>query len=136
MTDYRDLLADTDALKHTEEASGGCLEHVALKILGNRYLETLQISSVYEHPFCGYYPDVLASDHSVIIECGHTANPEKLLHYFKQSDITRVIQVPYPDHEDTEIMGYEFHSQSTLREFLTFRDSERSRSIKDIIKRR
>lgn len=134
--DYRALLTDYELLKAVDEASGGSFEHIVLKILGNRFLDSQGIESVYEHPFCGYYPDVLSTDNAVVIECGHTANPEKILQYFKQGNVARVIQIPYPDNNDTTIMGYEFSANPDLKDFLTFRDKDKASTILNILNRK
>lgn len=136
MKEFRTVCNDHNSLRLVDEASGGSFEHIALKILGQRYLKSQSMESVYEHPFCGYYPDVLSTDHTYVIECGHTANPEKILHYFKQGNVECVIQIPYPDYNDKAIIGYAFKANTDLTDFLTFRDQEKSTLIRNILNRK
>lgn len=90
----------------------------------------------YEHPFCGYYPDVMSKDASIVVECGHTNNPEKMLAYFQHGNIRECIQVPYPDESDDAILGYSFIEGTDLQEFLTFLESEKRESIKKLLRKR
>lgn len=114
-------------------AAGGGKNHVALKLLASEYLKNKNIQETkYEHPFCGYYPDVMSNDKSVIVECGHTQNPEKMLAYFHQGNIKEFIQIPYPVHEDDKIIGYSFTAKDDLRSFLDFRDIQNISQIKNI----
>src|SRR3989344_5425879 len=67
------------ARKHIHDAAaGGGYTHIALKVLSGRYLQkTKGRQSLFEQPFCGYFPDVLCEDKSIAVECGHTQNPRK-----------------------------------------------------------
>ncbi|MDP3995192.1 MAG: hypothetical protein Q8P78_01090 [bacterium] len=100
-------------------AAGGGNNHVALKLLAAAYLKTrCRIAVRYEHLFCGHYPDVLTEDETVVVECGHTQNPEKMLTYFRQGGIKKCIQIPYPTEEDSEVRGYVFSGGNGLAGFL------------------
>lgn len=119
------------------DAAGGSLEHVALKLLVGAYLERRQIEYSFEHPLCGFYPDVLSKDTSIVIECGHTQNSEKLIAYFLHGKIKEFIQVPYPNEAEPNILGYQFvPKNSELHDFLKFIDEEKRTSIKNIFKSR
>lgn len=113
-----------------DEASGGSTGHIALKLLSGEYLQKkLGLKVLYEHPLCGYYPDVMTSDCRIIVECGHTNNPEKMLTYFKQSNIKECILVPYPDPEKQSVLGYSFTALEKLKDFLDFWESEKRAEI-------
>jgi hypothetical protein len=92
--------------------------------------------ALYEHAFCGYFPDVLSNDKTKVIECGHTQNAEKMLTYFHQGDINEYIQIPYPDLDSLIIKGYSFTPSSELKRFLDFLDAEKRSDIKTILKNR
>lgn len=119
-----------DQNKHADKASGGSQEHIALKLLSGEYLQKkFGLRVQYEHQLCGYYPDVMTADSCIVVECGHTHNPEKMLTYFKQSDMKECILVPYPDSEKQIVLGYSFTASDELRKFLTFWDSEKRSEI-------
>ena len=131
------LLKNPNKLAWLYEAAGGGNAHVALKILTRNYLKNNRsCESVFEHPFCGYYPDVLSDDKAIVGECGHTDNPEKLLAYFKQGNIKECIQVPYPSDEDIEVKGYSFTANDGLKEFLIFLEEEKRFKLKNIFNNR
>jgi hypothetical protein len=100
----------------------------------------LQIKNAFysgNHAFiCGYYPDVMTKDGSIVIECGHTNNPEKMLHYFRQSNTRECIQIPYPDESNTAILGYSFTTGTELHGFLGFLESEKHSAVKKLILKR
>ncbi|OJI06487.1 hypothetical protein BK004_03385 [bacterium CG10_46_32] len=128
---YRKLLDNVIAQEHAYNlAAGGGKNHIALKLLSGEYLKKQGFDSVlYEHPFCGYYPDVMTKNTSVIIECGHTQNPEKMLTYFQQGNIKKCIQIPYPEREDVYMQGFCFSAGKELKEFLNFLERDRIRLI-------
>jgi len=135
--EYRVLLSDKDKLERIDEAAGGGNTHVALKVLTEKYIKTNRdCESVFEHPFCGYYPDVLSCDETIVGECGHTGNPEKILTYFRQGNIKECIQVPYPSDEDVEVKGYSFTAKNNLKEFLIFSEKEKRDKLKEIFFKR
>src|SRR3989344_1663933 len=66
--EYRILLSQPDKLEQFDEAAGGSNTHIALKVLAKNYLETSRnCKSLFEHPFCGYYPDVLSDDETIVV---------------------------------------------------------------------
>jgi hypothetical protein len=134
---YLELFQDSSLLHQRDEAAGGSLEHVCLKICASNYLKSRGVICEFEHPFCGYYPDVVSTDRSVVIECGHTQNAEKMLTYFQQGNINEFIQVPYPDVSDDNIIGYQFLSiNPDLKGFLDYLEQEKRQDIKQIFKSR
>ncbi len=134
---YKNHLENPDKLKKIYEAAGGGVTHVVLKILGSEFLKNSRNQgSIFEHPFCGYYPDVLSDDKTIIIECGHTQNSEKMLAYFREGNIKECIQVPYPTDEDTEVKGYSFIARDDLKEFLIFYEKEKRTDVKNIFFKR
>jgi len=119
------------------DAAGGGDAHIALKLLGARYLKDKRgFESQFEQPFCGYFPDVISRDKSIIIECGVTGNPEKMLACFRQSDLKEFIQLPYPYEEDAELIAYNFAPGNDCRDFLKFLETEKLKNIKSIINRK
>ena len=132
--DYDALLDSVLAHEHAHNlAAGGGKNHVALKLLAASYLSTRGYGAIqYEHPLCGHYPDVMTRDASIVVECGHTQNPEKMLTYFQQGNIKECIQIPYPVFEDTEVLGYSFTAQDELKEFLDFLEADRRSQLKKI----
>lgn len=131
--EYKILLNNPAKLKLFDEAAGGGIPHVALKIIAAEYLKTKKgHESKFEHPFCGYYPDVLSKDESIAVECGHTNNPDKMLAYFKEGGIKECIQIPYPTYEDKEITAYSFVASDDLTKFLHFMDEEKISTLKAI----
>lgn len=134
---YRECVLDVDTHRSSYEAAGGSIEHVALKLLAKEYLVTRQQADVlFEQAWCGYYPDVVTSDHVFVVECGHTQNPEKMLAYFVTGDAMSCIQIPYPDDDDSPIVGHEFTPQKDLKQFLELLESERRKDLKSIINRK
>ena len=124
------LISDEHAF---DIASGGGKNHKALKLLAAEYLKQINIKNIqYEHLFCGYYPDVMYADGSIVVECGHTQNPEKLLAYFQHGNTQECIQIPYPICEDKHIKGFRFVAKDGLKDFLDFRDQQNIQQIKDI----
>ena len=118
----------------TFDSAGGSTEHIALKHLAAEYLKSRQNFSVqYEQLYCGYYPDVLTKDRAVIVECGHTQNPEKILSYLQSRKTQECIQVPYPDVDDTNIVGFKFLPGKDLREFLDFLAQKERETLKTLI---
>lgn len=117
-------------------AAGGEMAHVVLKILSGQYLEHRNLAVDYEHSFCGFFPDVLSKDKLVIIECGLTQNPDKILTYFNQGKIHEFIQVPYPTDESGAVSGYVFTATNELNNFLTFLEKEKNTQIKILFKKR
>jgi hypothetical protein len=113
-----------------DDASGGRIPHIALKLLAERYLKKRDIDCVFERSFCGYVPDVIARDASVVIECGDTQNPNKMLTYFRQGHIQEFLQIPYPDADDTDILAYRFLPKSELIEFLEFLEQEKLSTLR------
>ncbi len=131
---FLSVLKSTSNQIEKDNASGGSVEHITLKILASEYLEhQKQIGSQYEHAFCGYFPDVLSIDTSIVVECGHTQNAEKMLTYFRQGGISECIQIPYPDHDSKTITGYSFTANTDLKKFLEFLDIEKRNEVKVIL---
>jgi len=131
--EYKALLNNSDKLKRSYEAAGGGNAHIALKILTSEYVRKNRgCENVFEHPFCGYYPDVLSSEEDIVAECGHTDNSEKILTYFRQGNVKECIQVPYPSEEDEEVKGYSFTAKDNLKEFLVFIEEERRNKLKTL----
>ena len=61
---------------------GGSINHLALKLIGNKYLEKIGLfDNKYELEFEGYFPDIITQNKKFIVECGNT-NPDKVLNYF------------------------------------------------------
>lgn len=119
------------------DAAGGGDGHVALKLLGQKYLKDKRgLGSSFEKPFCGYFPDVISDDGNVVVECGVTGNCEKILSYFRHGNLQELIQLPYPVEEDNEIMAYSFKSNPNLKDFLEFMEKERNNKIRDLLKNR
>lgn len=117
------------------DAAGGSDAHMALKLLGQKYLkDERSLDSSFETPFCGYFPDVMSHDKSIIIECGVTGNPEKILGYFRHGNLKELIQLPYPVEEDNKITAYSFKANPDLKDFLEFLESERNNRIRDLLR--
>ncbi len=134
--EYLAILHNLEKNTRSDDAAGGGNEHIALKILSGEYLQkSLGLKVLYEHPLCGYYPDVITTDKSIVVECGHTHNPEKMLIYFKQSNIKECICVPYTDPEEQEVYGYSFSASKELGGFLSFWDKEKYSDIQKKLKR-
>jgi len=132
---HSSLLHNYKHLPDKYDAAGGSSEHIVLKILSKEYMEKeCGCKNVtFEESFHGYYPDVLDKEKLIITECGHTQNPEKILQYFLQGNITKCIQVPYPDPEDQNVYGFAFTASGTLIPFLEFSNKEKSKDIKRMI---
>src|SRR3989344_6187678 len=129
-------LADEIARKHIHDAAaGGGYTHIALKVLSGRYLQkTRGRQSQFEQPFCGYFPDVLCNDKTIVAECGHTQNPHKMLDYFRQGSVQEFLQVPYPTENDSLITGFVFIAGNQLIEFLVFLDETTRNKTKEILR--
>ncbi|HEY4506520.1 MAG TPA: hypothetical protein VJJ24_03680 [Candidatus Paceibacterota bacterium] len=134
--DYFTVLKELSTRLHESGlASGGSSNHVALKIIASKYLkDERRLEYKYEQPFCGYYPDVLSEDNSVVIECGNTQNPEKILTYFRQGQIKECLQIPYPDVNDTTIIGYSFAPHSDLNDFLVLLEKQKLNDLRAKLK--
>lgn len=119
------------------DADGGGIAHIALKQLAADFLRREHGKEVrFEAPFCGYYPDVLSTDATIVAECGQTNNPDKMLAYFREGNISACIQVPYPDIDDTHILGHVFTAGSALKDFLDAVIDDRNSKLKGLIARR
>lgn len=135
--EYVEIASNQQVISDRDEASGGGTNHIALKLLAATYIKlTYGLDSLFEQPFAGYIPDVQSLDKSIVCECGHTNNPEKIFTYLKHSKVRAVIQIPYPTLEDIEITGYVFEAGDDLFPFLALESEKRSQSIKDILNRR
>ena len=133
--EYEDTLRLLERPAEGYEAAGGSAAHVALKQLTARYLQTVRKLKIkYEHPFCGYYPDVLTVEARVVAECGHTNNPEKMLAYFRQGDIEECILVPYPDFEAETVFAHSFTALPNLKDFLIFWEQEKHTALQTKLK--
>jgi|SRR3989338_9677133 len=136
--EYLEVFKDRSLLNNETryDAAGGGDSHMALKLLAQKYLrDNRGLESHYEQAFCGYYPDVMSDDKRTIVECGITANSEKILTYFQQGNIQELIQIPYPDVDDVEIvMGYSFIPGKELNDFLAFLQVEKYNKVKEILK--
>ncbi|MBI4087964.1 hypothetical protein HY418_01105 [Candidatus Kaiserbacteria bacterium] len=126
------------ATKHTNEsAAGGGHSHMALKVLAGSYLQKERGQKPqFEQPFCGYFPDVLCEDRLIVVECGHTQNPLKMLAYFRQGNIQEFIQIPYPDEHENAITGFVFAAGEQLIEFLDYLDKSRRNELRESLRRR
>ena len=119
------------------DADGGGVAHIALKKLAEVFVSREYGKNVrFETPFCGYYPDVLSMDEKLIVECGQTSNPDKMLAYFSAGNITECIQIPYPDVDDARIRAYCFTARDDLNDFLKAVEFKRRASLKSLITRR
>lgn len=135
--EYLAILQDLPHQKHVYEAAGGGDAHIALKLLAGKHLQRVICQeSFYEHPLCGYFPDVITADGRIVVECGHTNNPEKILTYFKQGSVEECILVPYPDPDEPDVTAYSFSAQNELKEFLDFWESESHADIREKLRNR
>jgi hypothetical protein len=115
-------------------ADGGGTAHVALKLLSGLYLKKSEnLEVVYEQKFCGYVPDVLSADKKIVIECGHTQNPEKIFAYFRHGNVQECIQIPYPNENEKIIFGYKLRPSALFNEFYDFWESKRHSGVKSLI---
>ena len=65
--EYLAILHNLEKNKRSDDAAGGGNEHIALKILSGEHLQkSLGLKVLYEHPLCGYYPDVITTDNSIV----------------------------------------------------------------------
>jgi hypothetical protein len=136
-SEYLDISSNQALLNVRSEASGGGNTHHALKLMAEKYLlREYGVKSLFEQPFAGYIPDVRSVDSHIICECGHTDNAEKIFTYFNHPDVRYVIQIPYPNDEDGEILGYEFQAQPNLHDFLKTETADKIQKIKDILNNR
>lgn len=134
--EYLAILQNLHDQKHVHEAAGGSETHVALKLLAGNYLRRNHNQKLlYEHPLCGYFPDVMTADNRIVVECGHTNNPEKMLVYFRQSALEECLLVPYPDPDEQHVSGYSFSASRELRGFLAFWDQEKHSDIQKKLER-
>ncbi|MES2203101.1 MAG: hypothetical protein V4474_02165 [Patescibacteria group bacterium] len=118
-------------------SAGGGNTHIALKLITAEFLERERGQKMqFEQPLCGYYPDVVSADRTLVAECGHTQNPDKMLAYFRQGGVLECLQVPYPNEEDTSVMGYSFRPQIGFSDFMQTLDRQRHLSILDIVNKR
>lgn len=130
---YSAILDNLPSKKDAYNAAGGGKGHVALKLLTGEYLKTRGFHKVlYEHPFCGYYPDVMTEENLIVAECGHTENADKVLKYFQEGNIQECVQVPYPTYDDEKIHGYSFTAGDQLKKFLDFLEDERRNQLRKI----
>lgn len=137
--EYLDLFNEQSRLHKIKrcDAAGGGDAHVALKILGGTFLKKMRgLEAKYEQPFCGYFPDVLSVNRHIVIECGVTGNPEKILTYFQQGGIKELIQIPYPMDEDEKIAAYSFTPNDNIKDFLALLQSEKNKSVRAILNRK
>jgi hypothetical protein len=135
--EYLAILQNLPDQEHIYEAAGGSETHVALKLLAGNYLKhKYNQKLLYEHPFCGYFPDVMTADSRIIVECGHTNNPEKMLIYFGQSALEECLLVPYPDPDEQQVFAYSFKALNELRDFLAFWESEKHSDIRKKLQQR
>jgi len=136
--EYTQILGVLSRRPHAyDEAAGGGMEHMALKLVASKYLlRSRDRKARFEQPFCGYFPDVLMDDKSLVVECGHTQNPDKMFDYFRFGNIEEFLQIPYPEPDECDIRGYRFVAGADLHEFLEFRDGERRSKIKELLQKR
>jgi hypothetical protein len=81
---------------------------------------------------------VLSKNELIVVECGHTQNPEKIFVYFRQGKVQEFIQIPYPNQDDDTVdtvFGYSFVARSNLNNFLVFLDKEKRTGVKKIFKK-
>ena len=134
--EFKHLLGKPSEVKELiYRAAGGTLPHIVLKILGGRRLEAMNKIPLFEHEFCGYFPDVMSEDKEIVIECGHTQNADKLLTYFRQGKVKTLIQIPYPSVDDEKVLGYSFTANGEIYEFLEFLDKEKHEKLKSMLKK-
>ncbi len=131
---YLSILDEPLLKEDMYRAAGGGKNHIALKLLAGEYLKTRGFHKVlYEHPFCGFFPDVMAENCLIVAECGHTDNADKILKYFQHGGIQECVQIPYPTADDEKIYGYSFLAGDELKDFLDFLEKERLGQIKKIV---
>lgn len=131
---YLSILDDPLLKEDAYKAAGGGKNHIALKLLAGEYLKSRGFHKLlYEHPFCGYFPDVMTEDNLVLVECGHTDNADKMFKYFQHGGIQECLQIPYPTVDDERIFGYSFLVGNELKDFLDFLEKERLNQIKNIV---
>ena len=66
--EFKHLLGKPSEVKELiYRAAGGTLPHIVLKILGGRRLEAMNKIPLFEHEFCGYFPDVMSEDKEIVI---------------------------------------------------------------------
>lgn len=129
--EYLAILQNLPDQTYAYEAAGGSETHIALKLLAGNYLKRNHNQKLlYEHPLCGYFPDVMTADNRIVVECGHTNNPEKMLIYFRQGALEECLLVPYPDPDEQQVYAYSFKALSELRNFLAFWESEKNSGIR------
>ena len=131
---YLSILDEPPSKEDAYKAAGGGRNHIALKLLTGEYLKIRGFNNVlYEHPFCGFFPDVMTEDGLIVAECGHTDNADKMLKYFQHGGIKECLQIPYPTADDAKIYGYSFLASKELKDFLDFLEKERLGQVKKII---
>lgn len=131
---YLSILDDPSFKEDAYNAAGGGKNHIALKLLAGKYLKNRGFHKLlYEHPFCGFFPDVMTEDNLIVAECGHTDNADKMLKYFQYGGIQECVQIPYPTADDEKIYGYSFLAGNELKDFLDFLEKERLNQIKNIV---
>ena len=109
---------------------GGSINHLALKLVGNKYLEKIGcFDNKYELEFEGYFPDVISQNKKIIVESGNT-NPDKIFNYFKNKKLQKLIIIPYPNDTEKFINAYIFTPSAELSDFLDFTEKEKIKDIK------
>lgn len=127
LSDYQKHVDEVRSSKVARiDVEGGSDGHIALKlIMQNFFLKNGCSKIKCEQEYNGYFPDVSAvgADGLVLAECGNT-NPDKVFAYFKNDEVVRLLVIPYPEMEDTKIVGYIFTPREELIDFLKFREIE------------
>lgn len=109
---------------------GGSINHLALKLIGNKYLEKIGLlKNKYELEFEGYFPDIITQNKKIIVECGNT-NPDKVFNYFKNNTVEKLIIIPYPNDTNQLIDAYILMPADGLNDFLNFSEKEKFKDIK------
>jgi hypothetical protein len=117
------------------DVDGGSYGHMALKCIGIDMLsETISPRSLIEIDFAGYRPDIITTDHSIIIECG-TVNPQKISAYFKIPTVQKIHILPYPNEESVSIFCHTFMASSEFSEFIKFAEKEKLNVVKKLHKK-
>lgn len=81
--------------------------HMALKMIGGKFLERKGLMSKYESYFLGLHPDVSDFTHTVIIECG-TTDPSGVLIFLEDGGVEWVGVIPYPAEGEEKIFLHKF----------------------------
>jgi len=132
---YHNYLYDiSDKKIDAYDIQGGDKQHLAIKMIGKDFLKITNNEGGCEQWFAGRIPDLISSDKTIIIECGDT-DPTKILEYFSNSKIMKIIVIPYPDPEINYVNAYLFTKTKMLTEYIDYKKECFSTSMKKFINR-